>query len=72
MPSEDIVDREQVLVDTFMRTYEHGNSVILSSPRQTGKTSVAHELIRRVREIGGYGVYIDCSRITEDERELLS
>jgi hypothetical protein len=54
----------------LLRTHGHGNSLILSSPRQTGKTSVAYELRRRVREAGGLGVYIDCSRTNGDEREF--
>jgi hypothetical protein len=68
--SEDLVDRGGVLQEMLLRTYRHGNSLMLSSPRQTGKTSIAHELIRQIREAGGLGVYLDCSRTTGDEREL--
>ncbi len=66
---EDLVDREAVVKEMFERTYEHLNSVVLSAPRQTGKTSVAEDLLREVRQAGGAGVYIDCSAAT-DEREL--
>lgn len=66
---EDLVDRESVVREMFERTYEHLNSIVLSAPRQTGKTSVADDLLRRVRRAGGWGVYVDCSAAT-DEREL--
>jgi Cdc6-like AAA superfamily ATPase len=66
---DDLVDREAILTEMFGRTYEHLNSVVLSAPRQTGKTSVAEELLRQVRRAGGWGIYIDCSAAT-DEREL--
>lgn len=66
---EDLVDRDVVVREMFERTYEHLNSIVLSAPRQTGKTSVAADLLREVRKAGGAGVYIDCSAAT-DEREL--
>ena len=66
---DDLVDREAILGELFERTYEHLNSVLLSAPRQTGKTSVADELIRRIRKAGGWAIYIDCSAAT-DERSL--
>lgn len=67
---EDLVDRDAVLAELFERTYEHLNSVLLTAPRQTGKTSVAEELLRRVRAAGGWGIYVDCSAATDDERDL--
>ena len=70
VPTEDLVDRDAIVEEMLLRTYAHGNSLILSSPRQTGKTSVAYELLRRVREAGGLGVYIDCSRTDGDDHEL--
>lgn len=66
---DDLVDREAILGELFERTYEHLNSVLLSAPRQTGKTSVADELIRRIRKAGGWAISIDCSAAT-DERSL--
>jgi len=66
---DDLVDREAILAEMFGRTHDHLNSVVLGAPRQTGKTSVAEELLRRVRRAGGWGIYIDCSAAT-DEREL--
>ena len=67
---QDLVGREGTLVELFERTYQHKNSVLLSAARQTGKTSVAEELLRRVRAAGGWGIYIDCSAATDDERDL--
>jgi hypothetical protein len=68
--SEDLVGREPILREIFERTYGHGNSVVLSAPRQTGKTSVVTELLVRVRKAGGWGVYIDCSATIDDEADL--
>lgn len=66
---EDLVDREAIVRELFERTFANLNSVVLAGPRQTGKTSVAEELLREVRKAGGDGVYVDCSAAT-DEREL--
>jgi hypothetical protein len=66
---DDLVDREAIVAEMFGRTHDHLNSVVLSAPRQTGKTSVAEELLRKVRHAGGWGIYIDCSAAT-DEGEL--
>ncbi len=66
----DLVGRETILAELFARTFEHGNSVVISGPRQTGKTSVIDELLRQIRKAGGWGIYIDCSRTTGDEVEL--
>lgn len=70
--SEDLVGREQTLRDLYERVYVQGNPIVLSAPRQTGKTSVIADLLRRVRKAGGWGVRIDCSRATsiEDFAEL--
>src|SRR3974390_2911234 len=68
--ADDLVGRDAILAELFARTFEHGNSVVLAGPRQTGKTSVIDELLRRVRKAGGWGIYIDCSRTTGDEVEL--
>jgi uncharacterized protein len=67
---DDLVDREAILDELLTRTFEHGNSVVVSGPRQIGKSSVAEELKRRVRKAGGWGIYMDFSAVTGDEREL--
>lgn len=66
---EDLVDREAIVDEMFGRTHDRLTSVVLSAPRQTGKTSVAEALLRKVRRAGGWGIYVDCSAAT-DEREL--
>lgn len=63
--AEDLVGREPALADLYERTYAQRNSVVLSAMRQTGKTSVVHELLRRVRRAGGWGIYIDCQSATD-------
>lgn len=68
--ADDLVGRDVILGELFARTFEHGNSVVISGPRQTGKTSVIDELLRRIRKAGGWGIYVDCSRTTGDEVEL--
>lgn len=58
VPREDIVGREELLKTLEVRLLE-GQSVMLTSPRRTGKTSVAHEVIRRFRTKGCYTVFAD-------------
>ena len=72
--SEDLVGREHTLRDLYERVFVQGNPIVLSAPRQTGKTSVIADLLRRVRKAGGWGVKIDCSRATsvEDFAELVA
>lgn len=72
--NEDLVGRERIVRDLYERAYVQGNPIVLSAPRQTGKTSVIAELLRRVRKAGGWGIRIDCSRATgvEDFAELVA
>ncbi len=65
--ADDLVGRDAILADLFERVYRQRNSVVLSAPRQTGKTSVVMELLRRVRRAGGWGVYLDCSVATSED-----
>ncbi len=65
VPTEDLVGREPALRELYERVYVQRNSVVLSAVRQTGKTSVVHELLRRIRKEGGRGLYIDCLRATD-------
>lgn len=57
---EDLVGREPTLRDLLERTFRQRNSIVLTAPRQSGKTSVVTELLERVRKAGGRGIYIDC------------
>ena len=52
--------REPTLRDLLERTFRQRNSIVLTAPRQSGKTSVVTELLERVRKEGGWGIYIDC------------
>lgn len=63
--AEDLVGREPTLRDLYERTYNQRNSIVLTATRQTGKTSVVHELLRRIRKAGGWGIYIDCQSATD-------
>lgn len=63
--AEDLVGRESTLRDLFERTYEQRNSIVLTATRQSGKTSVIHELLKRVRKAGGWGIYVDCQSATD-------
>jgi len=58
VPREDIVGREELLKTLEVRLLE-GQSVMLTSPRRTGKTSVAHEVIRRLKTEDCYTVFVD-------------
>lgn len=63
--AEDLVGREPTLRDLYERTYEQRNSIVLTAMRQSGKTSVVHELLQRIRKKGGWGIYIDCQSATD-------
>lgn len=69
VPPEDLVGRESLISDLFERAFRQKTSLVLSAPRQTGKTSIVLELLRRVRQADGRGVYIDCSPVL-DVRDL--
>ena len=58
VPKEDIVGRDDLMKSLEMRLSE-GQSVMLASPRRTGKTSIAHEIVRRFKNKGYYTVFID-------------
>lgn len=62
---EDLVGREPTLRDLLERTFRQRNSIVLTAPRQTGKTSVVTELLERVRKAGGWGIYIDCQMASD-------
>jgi hypothetical protein len=68
IPPEDIVDREDFL-DSLETRLADGQSVVLAGPRRTGKTSLAHEVLRRLGKRGFYTGAVDLFRVT-DRREL--
>ena len=46
---DELVDRDEFIEQVATRLF-HRNSVILAAPRRTGKTSVAREVLRRLRD----------------------
>ena len=46
---EDLVDREAILGELFAQTFDHGNSVLLRAPRQTGKTWLMRRALAEIR-----------------------
>lgn len=65
---DDIVDREDFLASLELRLME-GHSIMLAGPRRIGKTSIAQEIIRRLKAKEFYSASIDLFRIS-DKREL--
>ena len=57
----DIVDREDFLVSLGMRLSE-GQSIMLAGPRRIGKTSLALEVLRRLKAKGSYVAFVDLFR----------
>ena len=64
--SEDVVDREEFIEETKLRLLQ-GQSAMLSGPRRIGKTSVAYEILRQLREEGAYVAKIDLFHVTSIE-----
>ncbi|BDG59389.1 AAA family ATPase [Caldinitratiruptor microaerophilus] len=63
---EDIVDREEFIAELVERLSD-GHSVILAGPRRIGKSSVAGEVLRRLRERGAYTAQLDLFHVTSTE-----
>ena len=57
----DIVDREDFLVSLGTRLLE-GQSIMLAGPRRIGKTSLALEVLRRLKAKGSYVAFVDLFR----------
>ncbi|MGB9848813.1 MAG: AAA family ATPase [Moorellaceae bacterium] len=68
VPEEDIVDRENFILTLEMRLAE-GQSVMLYGPRRIGKTSLALEVLRRLRKKGFYTAAVDFFRLL-NKRDL--
>ncbi|AKX94550.1 ATPase [Moorella thermoacetica] len=60
---EDLVGREQFIVSLVNRLSE-GQSVMLAGPRRIGKTSLAHEVLRRMKNKGAYTAAVDFFRFS--------
>jgi hypothetical protein len=65
---KDIVDREDFLVSLGTRLSE-GQSIMLAGPRRIGKTSLALEVLRRLKTKDSYVAFVDLFRYNT-KREL--
>lgn len=63
MPKEDLVGREEFLTSLVARLSE-GQSIMLAGPRRIGKTSLAYEVLRRLKENGAYTAAVDLFRFS--------
>lgn len=61
--AEDLVGRNDLLNSLVARLSE-GQSVMLAGPRRIGKTSLAHEALRRVKKQGFYTASVDFFRFS--------
>ncbi len=61
--SGDIVDRREFLAEMQQRLSD-GHSLMLPGPRRIGKSSVAHEVLRRMRDTGAYTANVDLFYVT--------
>jgi len=66
VPEEDLVGRLP-FVDALVSRLEEGNSIMLTGPRRIGKTSLAKEALRRLKDKGYYTLSIDCFAIRDKE-----
>ncbi|NSW83505.1 MAG: AAA family ATPase [Syntrophothermus sp.] len=64
----DIVDREDFIGSIESRLAD-GQSIMLAGPRRIGKTSIAYEVLRRLKERGFYTAAVDFFRLS-DKREF--
>lgn len=68
VPENDVVDREDFVVSLQTRLAE-GQSIMLAGPRRIGKTSLAHEVLRRAKKEGFYTAAVDFFRLS-DKRDF--
>ncbi|MGB9826106.1 MAG: AAA family ATPase [Desulfofundulus sp.] len=65
---KDIVDREDFITSLQTRLAD-GQSIMLAGPRRIGKTSIAYEVLRRLKERGFYTASVDFFRLS-NKREF--
>ncbi|OAT80396.1 AAA family ATPase [Desulfotomaculum copahuensis] len=68
---QDVVDREEFLSSLQIRLSE-GHSIMLAGPRRTGKTSLAYEVLRRMKKQGFYTASIDLFRLSNKREFAIS
>ncbi len=61
---KDIVDREDFIVSVQTRLTD-GQSIMLAGPRRIGKTSIAYEVLRRLKEQRYYTASVDFFRLSD-------
>ncbi|MEW6273544.1 MAG: ATP-binding protein [Bacillota bacterium] len=61
---QDIVDREEFILSLKTRLAD-GQSIVLAGPRRIGKTSLAHEILRRMKKEGFYTASVDFFRLSD-------
>lgn len=65
--AEDLVDRED-FIDRLVDRLRDGQSAIIASPRRTGKSSVAQEVLRRLHRRGAYTAAVDVFLASSQEQ----
>ncbi|MDA8333445.1 MAG: ATP-binding protein [Peptococcaceae bacterium] len=66
VPGSDLVGREDI-IRSLVNRLQRGENLILASPRRTGKTSVAMEILARLQAGGTMTVYLDFFRYAAPE-----
>lgn len=68
VPESDVVGREDFIISLETRLSE-GQSIMLAGPRRIGKTSLAYEVLRRLKKKGFYAASVDFFR-TSSKRSI--
>ncbi|TEB08397.1 Archaeal ATPase [Pelotomaculum schinkii] len=63
VPENDIIGRDS-FIDTLQMRLAEGHSVMLAGPRRIGKTSLAQEVLRRLKKQGLYVASVDFFRLS--------
>jgi AAA+ ATPase superfamily predicted ATPase len=61
------IDREQEMKD-YSKWLTTGQSLVIYSPRRYGKTSLILKLLKKLRKVGYYTVYIDFFKVSSRQR----
>lgn len=62
----DLVDRSEFVGELRQRLLD-GQSLMIAGPRRIGKSSLAREVLRQVREAGAYTAKVDLFYVTSVE-----
>ncbi|RKL61376.1 ATP-binding protein [Thermoanaerobacteraceae bacterium SP2] len=60
---EDLVGREE-FINSLIHRLSEGQSIMLAGPRRIGKTSIAYEVLRRLKKAGAYTASVDFFRFS--------